>query len=209
MDFSEVRNVIKYKIYKMSRMIEREIKQSEELQGYACLSCGKEFSVLDAQSLIQDYVFKCDECMGELVENRAKKVAGDPRDLHSSMMNDIKEIVELLKEVDKYDIPSVDYFQVLKMRKVKEEGDGGKSALVKETIEEEKEEELIEDITIELPSTVNIVEEGKNEKKKIDEMVLVSGMQKSFSEVTEEDQEKMSEAEYEKYYEIYSKYNQE
>ncbi|TBT98137.1 hypothetical protein CWI36_2434p0010, partial [Hamiltosporidium magnivora] len=52
-------------------------------------------------------------------------------------------------------------------------------------------------------------EESKNEVKEESSIfVNVNGVSKSFSQITEEDKEKMNEDEYEKYFEIFLKQNE-
>ena len=119
-DYGEVKNIIKYKVYKMSRMMDAEIKK-EGAPGFECLACKKEFTLLEAQCVRQDFMFRCDECMSELSEHVSQGGDGGGREGYTTLMCDIKGIIDILKEVEKYVIPTMDYFQVLKLRKEKEE----------------------------------------------------------------------------------------
>ncbi|KAK1348770.1 putative subunit alpha of transcription initiation factor IIE [Hamiltosporidium tvaerminnensis] len=214
--YSEIKDVIKYKIFKMSRFLEQEIKNTEKLQGYKCSSCFKEFGVLEAQRLLENFIFKCDECSGKLIENKGKTSIDDPHMLHSIMMNELSEVISMLKELDKHNIPSIDYFQVLALRKGKEMM---KSSSLKseykicEIQEEEEKQEIFvenEEKNVELSFKVfQKQEESKNEVKEESSIfVNVNGVSKSFSQITEEDKEKMNEDEYEKYFEIFLKQNE-
>lgn len=198
---AEVRDVIKYKIFKMTKNLENSIKMAQT-EGYMCMECGKEYSSLDAQSLMENYVFKCEDCKGDLVEN--KKDRSVDCMMYSNLMSELDDIVLLLKETDKFSIPSMDYFQVLQMKKEKED----------KQIPAPKEEEgssitfpTMEEFDV---GKVYVADDGSDHKKdiKIDEYVTVNGAKKLFSDITEEDKEMMNETEYEEYYEIYSRYHE-
>ncbi|KHN69280.1 subunit of transcription initiation factor IIE [Ordospora colligata OC4] len=202
-NYAEVRDVIKYKIYKMTKNLENSIKMGQA-EGYICIECNREYSSLDAQGLMENYVFKCEDCKGDLAENR--KDRSEDCEMYSNLMSELDGIVMLLKETDKYSIPSMDYFQVLEMKKDRECKD----------VHVQKEEEhvpihqsSIEEPEIESHYADNSVVIQNEACVEINEYVMVSGIRKRFSDVTEEDKEKMSEEEYEKYYEIYSKYYEE
>lgn len=206
-NYAEVRDVIKYKIFKMANKLEENIKKSD-MDGYKCLKCNKEFSVLDAQVLVDNYVFRCDECMGELVENNSDKSVD--AQLHSLLMANLKEIIEILKETDKFNIPSMDYFQVLEYKREKE------AAHVKnEVLQEESVVELnINDATdMSYTSILGVrhdvkAEDSDVETKQLTDHVYVDGKRMLFKDITEDDKEKMSEEEYERYFEVYMRYNE-
>lgn len=208
-DYGEVKNVIKYKIYKMSKLLDAEIKE-EEMQGYACINCNKEFTILEAQCLLVDMVFRCDECTGALSENIKTKL-GDKHGLQSRLMMEIKHIVVLLKELDKYDIPSMDYFQILKMRKDRESG--SMNVEIKE-VEQVKEDVLVEDLEPDMQfeekkEVKEVFVEEKVDVVEIKEFVSVGGEMKLFNDVTDEDIDKMTADEYLEYYNVHSKYEKE
>ncbi|CAD25554.1 TRANSCRIPTION INITIATION FACTOR TFIIE ALPHA SUBUNIT [Encephalitozoon cuniculi GB-M1] len=199
-NYAEVRDVIKYKIFKMTKNLENNIKMAQ-VEGYVCMECGKEYSSLDAQCLMENYVFKCEDCKGDLVENKKDRSADCM--MYSNLMSELDDIVLLLKETDKFNIPSMDYFQVLQMKKEKESKE----------IPAQKDEEVS---SIPLPTVEEFdlgkpyVADDKGDHKediKIDEYVTVGGAKKLFADITEEDKEMMDEAEYEEYYEVYSRYH--
>lgn len=199
-NYAEVRDVIKYKIFKMTKNIESNIKMAN-MEGYICSDCGKEYSSLDAQSLMENYVFKCEECKGELIEN--KKSNSSDCAIHTNLISELDDIIKLLKATDNFSIPSMDYFQILEMKKEKEEAP---------VVEKQKKIEAAPVINVEETENtvgyVNVQEEASAQNVEIKEVVFVNGVEKLFSEITEEDKEMMNEEEYEKYFEVYEKYNE-
>ncbi|EEQ82573.1 hypothetical protein NCER_100681 [Vairimorpha ceranae BRL01] len=200
-NYSEVKYVIKYKIYKITKKLEEDYKNSIK-EGYYCTACDKQFSSLDAQIIMTNYIFKCDDCNGELVENGT--INNLENLLNAKFMNSIQDIIILLKELDQFEIPSMDFFQLNEFKKEMlhkvEENE--------QPLEEITEEQFIinndmhnEDIIIKQSSDEDIIKDTRNE------MVTVKGISKMYSEITEEDKEQMDEDEYEKYFEVYSKYN--
>ncbi|KAL6122219.1 hypothetical protein NUSPORA_00778 [Nucleospora cyclopteri] len=193
LNYAEIRDVIKYKIYKMSKHWDSAIKIDDE--NFTCPTCGKVFSALDAQTLMEDFVFKCVFCHSELVENVVKQDASALD--NKKMMQSIEEIVDLLKEVEKFQIPSMDYFQVVDHKKEKSAQKEEKQKIEKKVNIEEKEESEseFEDVITKIPKEIAI---EQNEKI----YVFVKGVKKEINKITEEDLEMMTEDEYVKYYEI-------
>ncbi|ADM11780.1 transcription initiation factor TFIIE subunit alpha [Encephalitozoon intestinalis ATCC 50506] len=198
-NYAEVRDVIKYKIFKMTKNLENNIKMAQT-EGYICMECGREYSSLDAQSLMENYVFKCEDCKGDLAENKKDRSADCT--MYSNLMSELDDIILLLKETDKFSIPSLDYFQVLQMKKEKETK---QMPSKKEEQVSEMALPVVEEFEMGESYTASDREDQKKEVK-IEEYVTVNGTKKLFSDVTEEDKEMMNEAEYEEYYDIYSKY---
>lgn len=259
-DYREIKDIIKYKIYKMSTEINEHLREQQQQIGYMCAECKTEYSVLEAQSLVKNYRFICPDCTTELIENRNTEV--DPHELHALMMNDLKDIIDMLKQADNYNIPTIDYFQALEMKKNKEmkagvavnrtdesarEGEEVADTRVYEasyTFEElsgiekktegyeavngeelgkmalnemlsKKDESLVTDKSLEEEIFLNTTRSDDVEKSEQhlldvqDEiMIRVSGVSKAFSAVTEEDKEKMTEEEYETYFEVFLKQNE-
>lgn len=245
-DYREVKDIIKYKIYKMSNIITKRENQdiSDVNISYKCNNCEIKYSILEVQSLMKNYQFICPDCSAVLVENKDE----NSLELHSIMMNDLQEIIEMLKKADSLDIPTMDYFQVLEMKKRRDIDINSKKS---------QEKNILPDKSYEMPEksekdestsifsqfeTVGIMNEENtftfikensqneenfsptteiinnnqnnntkhlvNEKKEKEWFVKVNGIEKLFSSITEEDQEKMTEQEYEEYFEIYAKQNE-
>lgn len=188
----ETHEVIKYKIFTMGRRLEADIKMLADNQVFICPGCnGKEIPIIEAQSNIVDYKFICTTCGSELSENRS---AGNPHEVYKKMVEDCAPIVELLKQLSGKKITPVDYFQALENRK-KAEGvkDIKEKVVVQEEVEEKSEE---------FGFTTQEIEEVPLVKECIN--VNVAGVPKSLSEITEEDMDKMTESEYEKYFELHN-----
>lgn len=203
-NYVEVRDVIKYKIFKMTQALEIEKVSEDEV--FYCKTCEKYFSALDAQALIEDFVFKCIFCRNELQENMHKNTENS-LDL-KELLSNIKNIIKLLKEAEKYEIPSMDYFQILELKKSKEKNQmntiesnskSNQSTRLKidNSIQETESEEF---------NVVSSNEDRKSSSFEHKEIVTINGIPKPFTEVTEDDKELMNEEEYTKYFEIYSKY---
>lgn len=213
LDFCQIKDTIKYKVYKMTKLFET---QKKEL--YACKTCHKEFSLIEIQSLVVDYKFICDECCDELAE----KIENEENvDLHKLMMTEIQVLVDILRKLDSHDIKNMDYFQILKIREerekksdVKSEGISGDVQKSEEKIEENNDVNNIFDDGVadnydankhEFMFDVNTNHKQKNHnvENEILEYVTVAGKKVLYHNVTAEDEDKMSAEEYEKYYEIY------
>ncbi|KAG0436227.1 Transcription initiation factor IIE subunit alpha [Dictyocoela muelleri] len=229
LDFKEIRDIVRYKIHKMTRNLDEKIKKYHENESYFCEKCEKEFSILEVQSLMKNFTFFCDECDTELVEN---KKLDNPHDLYYVMMKDVGMVVEMLREADKLDLQNVDYFQAIEFKnKIKEDKmKEGANKVVE--IKKQEESEIVDDLGIletdnysspmiensKTPSEDNLevtcfeeiqnkAPDEKNKMPIIDELIKIGDKYKKLSEITDEDKENMDSEEYEKYYEIYMKYN--
>lgn len=215
-NYKEVRDVIKYKVFKMTKQLEGEMGKSEEI--FVCTTCKKEFSILDAQSLMSGFLFKCDECQGLLEESR-RVIENDPHNLYEKLMKSLKEIIEMLKEVDKHTIPSFDYFQALGIRRSRENNKNEPVPVSTEDIVQVADNSLVEeDISFDTlcseERSVEAVSSGTGPPTSTaigsadeTDAVSVAGIKKPFGEITETDKEAMTEKEYERYFELYMKYN--
>ena len=215
-NYGEVRDVIKYKIFKMTKKLESEMGKAEEV--FVCSTCRKEFGILDAQALMTGFTFKCDECQGSLEESR-RVIENDPHNLYEKLMKNMKDLIDMLKLVDKYSIPSFDYFQVLSIRRDRESSSHSKSQRVPKEDTKVSEEVVEEDINFEDPPGkgergICNTDGGKEERDADKRLqgsevcdVLVQGVRKPFSSITEADKEAMTEDEYEIYFEVSMRQN--
>jgi transcription initiation factor TFIIE subunit alpha len=216
-DFAEVKDIVKYKIFKMTKAL--ETKKIGEEEAFLCKNCDKKFSALDAQACISNYVFKCIFCKNDLIEN-VRESNGEELGL-KELLKSLDEIIILLKEADKFNIPTMDYFQVLEIKKEKESA--GKveslahaenptpdsflaenSAKVEdfgEVVMAKKESQFVKQDLPVIKQNSLIIEQ--------DQILTVNGIQKKYSEVSETDLDLMNGDEYSLYYEIHQKYNQE
>lgn len=219
LDFREIKEIIKYKTYKMSQNISKKNVNDSLL--LICKNCDLKVSSLEAQSNMRNFKFICKNCDNFLEEDKNE----NDYFLHNILMKDLKEIIEMLKKADSFDIPSMDYFQVLELKKrffkkdqeennlqsnISQEKEiqfnnsdqnnfNNQEIQVQENNKDFEQEEIIFD-------KENKILENKNIEN--DYFCKVNKVEKKFSEITEEDQEKMTESEYEEYFEIYNKINE-
>ncbi|KAI5148228.1 transcription initiation factor TFIIE subunit alpha [Enteropsectra breve] len=204
-NYAEARDAIKYKIFKMTKNIESQMKVTEEL--FFCRGCNRKYSALEAQANMDGFVFKCRFCDEELTEHVVKK-SDSGIDL-KELMESLEYIIELLKETDRHTIPILDYFQTIALKK--QLGNEKEQPVVvsneHEIIEAFKENEG-ESEFIKVDTTENERNQKTDEPadENTCEMVTVGGIPKPFNKITEEDKEQMDEDEYTKYFEIYEMY---
>lgn len=204
LDYCVIKDVIKYKVLKITHI---ENKVVSEI--YVCKGCKAEFSILEAQALMQDFNFVCNRCKSFLEEKRA-----DCFDLkmHTKVMEYINEILELLKKIDEHNVPNMDYFQAMKWREEKELLEKQKVVkydVVEEQIKEEENEENAGWESDDETLKKKLEEADDEEKKTIAEKIKVKGVEKDYHLITADDMDKMSAEEYEAYYEVYRKYFEE
>jgi len=201
-NYAEARDVIKYKIFKMTKAL--DVKKVSENEAFFCETCERYFSTLDAQALVEDYQFKCIFCKNELQECTHKSNEGtlDLREL----LYVLNEIIVLLKAAESYEIPSMDYFQVLELKKEKLVEDANEPKAEDRNLELSTVDNEKEDVDFYVAPATSFPE-AEDETRRINETTTVNGVEKAFSDVTEEDKELMTEDEYIRYFEIYSRYN--
>ncbi|KAM0681712.1 General transcription factor IIE subunit 1 [Glugoides intestinalis] len=207
-NYAEIRDVIKYKIFKMTTAL--EIKQIAEEEAFYCDLCDRYFSALDAQALVENFSFKCIFCKTELQENTHKN---NEKDIElKELLSDLKNVVILLKEAERFEIPSMDYFQILELKKEKERCDSAKEMADMSNkapsgcalkIEPEKQDGDSNEF-----SCLPVLKTTLKEKSNLDDFVTVNGKPKKFSEITEDDKDLMNEDEYTNYFEMYNKYHE-
>lgn len=199
-NYAEMRDIIKYKVMKMSEAIEKSVDRKDDQ--FYCPTCNKTYSVLDAQAHMENFIFKCPLCKNELTEN----ISGskDEGIDNKKFVQTLGPLINMLKEVEKYKIPNLDYFQIQEFKNQKEKETTEKQNEVKEPKETDvvKEQQEIED-----DESFSMEEEAKSEIKEEIHQVTVNGVLKNYTEVTEEDKEKMTEDEYLKYFELYEEIN--
>lgn len=206
-NYAEIRDVIKYKIFKMTTAL--EIKQIAEEEAFYCQVCDRYFSALDAQALVENFSFKCIFCKTELQENTHKN---NEKDIElKELLSDLKSIITLLKEAEKFDIPSMDYFQILELKKEKERSgnameasDMANKVLEGNALKIELEQQDADSTEF---SCMPELKANVKEKSSLEEFVTVNGKLKKLSEITEDDKDLMNEDEYTNYFEMYNKYH--
>ncbi|EJW01418.1 hypothetical protein EDEG_03961 [Edhazardia aedis USNM 41457] len=158
LDYAKFKDTIKYKIFKMSKKIDEGGSKNRNIT-YWCQICKKEFSLFEMQSLIDEYFkFKCDECCGAVAE-KIQALNDNDLKLHKKVMEEVSDILELLKKLDKHNLQCLDYFQVLKLRKEREENMVKNKEEKKEAeIEVKKESVFIDDEIVDASELKNDME---------------------------------------------------
>ncbi|KAJ3088231.1 hypothetical protein HK102_009241, partial [Quaeritorhiza haematococci] len=106
-DYKQFVDVVKWKIYKISKTLEKEASSNAASYQYKCPLCSKQFSMLEVNSLeMSEEGFKCDVCSTLLRDD----MEGDDGSRGSSekftkFINESRPIVELLKQTDNLIIP--------------------------------------------------------------------------------------------------------
>lgn len=200
-NFAEVRNIIKYKMSKMVEIIEKNTATQED--SFFCKNCNKKYSVLEAQSMMVEFVFRCSICKGELVESTIV-VTKDEVD-NKTFVNKMEHLIKLLKATEAYKIPNMDYFQLTeykKERKIKQDIDKKEKMTMSEhhNFSEENEHQ---DTFFENPTD----DSNKNDIKPVVDTLKIGSVDKKLHEITEKDIENMTEEEYLKYYELHESAN--
>ncbi|RHZ52552.1 hypothetical protein Glove_460g29 [Diversispora epigaea] len=106
-DWQQVVNVIKWKIYRIRQMVSERMRNELENKGYLCPCCKKTFAPLEVRNLLDGakQAFVCDVCSTELIHNdNAENVKGTEL-LHGRFMEQSQPIIDLLKIIDKMVIP--------------------------------------------------------------------------------------------------------
>ncbi len=107
-DYQLFVNVLKFRLHKLSKVYEQKMKSELENKGYVCGSCQAVYSALEVQTLIDPstFLFLCEVCQCELVENKQHSGVKDSQTLQSRLMDQIRPLVELLKKTDSFVIPA-------------------------------------------------------------------------------------------------------
>lgn len=208
LDFRNIRDVVKYKIYIMTQTLEKKVREVEGALGFGCPDCRQSYSLLEAQSYLcrADFAFKCPQCGAELEEKKspANDLGESPASLFSRLMEEVGPIIKDLKEIDHFGIPEMSRGKILFPSKAPalEDREAPRMEEPKAPAPQAKEPPLRREELIGLDEYTSKASEAPA-LHEISELVSVDGVPKKFSEVTESDKERMSDEEYERYFEIY------
>lgn len=214
LDFRVIRNAIKYKIYTMTQRLEKKLRETESTLGFGCENCHTIYSVLDAQSFLslEDYTFRCPECKKALQEKKeeSREEKETISSTFTSLMEEISPIISQLKEIDKQGVPEMSRGKIIlsqPLRQKKEEATPEKEEEPERISEEDSEPAAAQDnIVLALEQTKDKTSPPA-QPQNVEENLTVRGEPRKFAEITEDDQDLMTESEYEKYFEVYEKYN--
>ncbi|KAF0495225.1 Transcription initiation factor TFIIE subunit alpha [Gigaspora margarita] len=125
-DWQQVVNVIKWKIYRIREMVGDRMRNEQENKGYLCTGCKKTFAPLEIRNLFDTVrsTLVCDLCHTELIHNDNAENVKDTEKLHGRFMEQSQPIIDLLKVVDKLVIPvsSIDKLQATSGVKGEQQG---------------------------------------------------------------------------------------
>ncbi|KAK9679469.1 hypothetical protein K7432_016253 [Basidiobolus ranarum] len=107
-DYKQLVDVVKWKMYKMRELVRTKMRSELDNKGYVCPMCGKTYSALEVQSLMDmtTFLFHCEICSNELRENDNADNVKTSEEFHSRLMEQSKPIIELLKLTDDLVMPA-------------------------------------------------------------------------------------------------------
>jgi len=168
-NYGEIKDIIKFKIYKMTQ---RNQKVNKEM--LYCPECENKYSLLDAQRNMEGYLFVCENCRMELKEYFGDEEEMDLREI----MEILEPVIEILKETERYEIPTLDYFQMMELKgseMVKSERNGSASEIVRK----ERNGSSSEMVRKERESVQNRKDRDQEEKKESAEEEFLFSMEQS------------------------------
>ncbi|KAJ3162677.1 hypothetical protein HDU86_003650 [Geranomyces michiganensis] len=106
-DYKVFVDVVKWKIYKIGKMIEKEVQMQMANMPYKCPRCSKEYSALDFAMLSKtaNLMPLCDICGVEIIAGSTGVDSAGVSEKYTKFMDESQPIVELLKQTDKLIIP--------------------------------------------------------------------------------------------------------
>ncbi|KAJ3155033.1 hypothetical protein HDU89_007223 [Geranomyces variabilis] len=106
-DYKVFVDVVKWKIYKIGKLIEKEVQMQMANMPYKCPRCNKEYSALDFAMLTKtaNLMPLCDICSVEIVAGSTGVDSAGVSEKYTKFMDESQPIVELLKQTDKLVIP--------------------------------------------------------------------------------------------------------
>ena len=208
LNYAEIKDIVKYKILKMTETIEKNITVKDDY--FYCNTCKLSYSILDAQAYMDNFIFKCPICKNELIEN-VINLTNNCID-NKEFIQMLEPLINILKDVEQYKIPHMEYFQIRELKNTKEIN------TTKDQSNFYKDNSMLDnsiacyDITNKIDFSnehTSLYDNGEIIKNELEStvsnvMVSVNGISKPFSEITDEDKDKMTEDEYIIYYNVYT-----
>ncbi|KAJ3486221.1 hypothetical protein NLI96_g4391 [Meripilus lineatus] len=109
-DYQHFCNVVKWRVAKMRKVIDSKLRNDLHNKGYVCPQCGKSFSPLEADKVI-DFstgTFNCDICRAELIDNENVESVKGSQDRMQRFHWQIRFITEGLKKTEAMVLPPFD-----------------------------------------------------------------------------------------------------
>lgn len=110
-EYKQLVDVIKFKVYRISKQFETMIRSGSEHKGYFCSGCNRVYSSLEVQSMLNTstFLFHCDVCNSELIEYTDEKMKNGPQEALSKFMEQTISLISLLKKTESIAIPHFDF----------------------------------------------------------------------------------------------------
>ncbi|KAF5182292.1 Transcription factor TFIIE, alpha subunit [Thalictrum thalictroides] len=133
LDYAQVYDVVRYRLYRMKKMLKDELECRNTVQEYRCPSCQRRYTAFDALQLIsspEDESFRCESCRTELIAESDKFAAekGDVddnarlkrrekmKDMLQRMEEQLKPLTEQLARVKDLAVPEFGSLQAWEAR---------------------------------------------------------------------------------------------
>ncbi|XP_010451328.1 PREDICTED: transcription initiation factor IIE subunit alpha-like [Camelina sativa] len=132
LDYSQIYDVVRYKLHRMKKELKDELEDKDTIQEYGCLNCKRKYNALDALRLISmaDDSFHCEKCNGELVMEET--VDGDDNarrrqreDLLQKMEVQLKPLMDHINRIKDIPVPSFESFPAWEARAAKAARENG------------------------------------------------------------------------------------
>jgi len=109
-DYQHFCNVVKWRVAQMRRTIDNGTRNELDNKGYVCPQCGKAFSPLEADKLMDFSLaaFVCDICRAELIDNENAESAKGNQDRMQRFNFQIRFIREGLRKTEEIVLPAFD-----------------------------------------------------------------------------------------------------
>ncbi|KAI9091539.1 hypothetical protein DFS34DRAFT_323564 [Phlyctochytrium arcticum] len=106
-DYKHFVDVVKFRIYRIGKIIEKEVQEQIANMPYKCPNCGREYSALDFAMLdkTENMIPLCDVCKIEIQQGTTGTDATGTSEKYTRFMSESQPIVDLLKQTDKMVIP--------------------------------------------------------------------------------------------------------
>lgn len=100
-NYKSIINIIKYKLWKVKNMIDKEVKDSSNRAAFHCTRCSKRFNELDIDRLYNPMSdqLNCTYCEGVVIEDENRH-QGDVRQLALSFAEHTEKLQKLLNKLD-------------------------------------------------------------------------------------------------------------
>lgn len=109
-DYQAFCNVVKWRVAEMRRKIDHGLRNELDSKGYVCPQCGKAFSTLEVDRLIDISLgaFLCDVCRAELIDNESTDTAKGNQDKMQRFNFQMRFIREGLRKTEEMVLPAFD-----------------------------------------------------------------------------------------------------